>query len=205
VNKKSTDLDVGRDMGEPADLLVAEIVDAGLLSEGVLASFDHACNNLLKPRAATIPAGATIYAMPIESREIDGERRVGKSGGFDIGPLNELAPRLYLQTDLRRYEWRGLSRATRVFDFDFAGGRMPESERHIALRVSQSGVCHAIAVWFRLRLDDDIAIATGPNDANTHWKQAVYAMSPPLRLTAGKAMTLRARHNRNTLFLDLIR
>ena len=113
-------------------------------------------------------------------------------------------PRIYLQTDLSHYEWRGLARAIRVFDFDFAGGRLPDTDRVINIKRTEDGICHAIAVWFRLRLDDKIVIATGPHHPPTHWKQAVYAASPPRRLTAGKPVRLHARHNRNTVFLDLV-
>ena len=75
VRGKSTDIEIGGAMERRANVLVAEIVDAGLLSEGVIESFAHARENLLTKDARIIPAAATVFAMPIESRGIDAGRR----------------------------------------------------------------------------------------------------------------------------------
>ena len=206
VRRKSTEMEIGRDMAQRANLLVAEIVDPGLLIEGVLDSFAHARAHLLTRNARIIPSGATVFAMPIESREVAAGRRVGKAAGFDVGAMNSLAPRLYLQTDLRRCRWRALARPVTVFDFDFAaddGDAAPPATRRIPLTLTATGTCHAIALWFRLDLDDEISIATGPSDAATHWQQAVFALDPPLRVRRHDTAILAARHNRNTIFLDL--
>lgn len=205
VHGKSTDLEIGRGMARRANVLVAEIIDAGLLSEGVIESFDHARENLLTRDARIIPAAATVFAMPIESRQIDAERRVAKAAGFDVSAMNSLAPKLHLQTDLSRYQWRALARPVKLFDFDFTAGGIPPAHKRLPFKVTAAGICHAIAFWFRLDLDDEISIATGPNDPPTHWQQAVYALNPPVKLRAGARATLIARHNRNTIFLDLAR
>ncbi len=205
VRKKSTAMEIGRDMAQRANVLVAEVVDAGLLSEGVIDSIAHARANLLTRGARIIPARATVFAMAIESKQIDAERRVGRAAGFDVGAMNSLAPRLYLQTDLNRYEWRGLSRALKLFEFDFAAGAIPPAQRRVPFTATGTGTCHAIAFWFRLDLDDEISIATGPTSPPTHWQQAVYSLNPPMKLTKGAKATLIARHDRSTIFLDLAR
>lgn len=203
VRKRSTDMEVGRDMARRANVLVAEIVDAGLLSEGVLESFAHAHKNLLTKGARILPKGATVFAVPIDSKQIDAERRVRKAAGFDVGAMNNLAPQLYLQTDLNRYDWRALSRPVKVFEFDFAGDNVQPAHRRLPVRITEAGTCHAIAFWFRLDLDDEISISSGPNDPPTHWQQAVYSLKAPIRFAEGARATLIARHNCSTIFLDL--
>lgn len=70
-HKRSTALRVGagRDADLPghADVLVSEILDAGLLGEGHAPSIRHARAHLLKPGARIIPAAATLWALPMEA------------------------------------------------------------------------------------------------------------------------------------------
>lgn len=56
VTKHSTELDVVRDLGGPADILVSEVVSNDLLSEGAVPVVEHAVRHLLKPGAKVIPA-----------------------------------------------------------------------------------------------------------------------------------------------------
>lgn len=60
IAKRSTELAPGQDLPRPADLLISEILDAGLLGEGVMRTFRHAAAALILPDAAIIPAGATV-------------------------------------------------------------------------------------------------------------------------------------------------
>ena len=66
ISEKSTQLKIGVDLLEPADLLIAEVFDNGLLGEHFLPALLHAKRNLLKDEAVIIPAAADIYAMLIE-------------------------------------------------------------------------------------------------------------------------------------------
>lgn len=203
VGRKSTDLEIGSDMTRRANLLVAEIVDTGLLSEGVLDAFAHARSHLLTRTAKIIPAGATVFAMAIESEAIDAECRAGKAAGFDVSALNRLAPKLYHQTDINRYKWRALSQPVKIFDFDFTQGAIAPAQRRIPFKAVADGACHAIAFWFRLDLDDEISIDTGPSSPPTHWQQAVYALNPPVKLKNGARAEITASHDRNTISLGL--
>ena len=87
----------------------------------------------------------------------------------------------------------------------FARGHIAAEDKRIELVPTATGTCHALAFWFRLHLDDNISIATGPKDPPTHWQQAGCAVEPPMRLTRGRPVMLRARHNRKNIFLALER
>lgn len=79
INKKSSELVVGKDFPERADVLVAEIFDNGLIGERAIASYTHAKQHLLKPGAQLIPCGARVIGMCIESKEIFETQRDRKS------------------------------------------------------------------------------------------------------------------------------
>ncbi len=75
---------IGRELPSRVDLILAEILDAGLLGENILATMNDACGCLLKKEGKIIPQGATVYAFPIESLEISQERQVNMAAGFNI-------------------------------------------------------------------------------------------------------------------------
>jgi len=201
VNKSCEALDAGADLGGRADLLVAEIVDAGLLSERVLAAFADARARLLAPGAPIIPRGATVYAVPVESEALYAARRVGRVAGFDLSAFNALAPRLYLQAELRHYGWRPLAAPAPVFAFDFRNPDPEPAEAAIDITATADGTAQLVAFWFVLALDDETALSTGPDAPPTHWQQAVYALDAPFPVRAGDGMRIDARHDGNTIRL----
>lgn len=203
LHRRSADLVVGDELAEPADILVAEIVDAGLLSENILETIADARHRLLKPDAIIIPRRATVFAMPIECPEIAGERVVAAAAGFDVSPFNALMPRLYLQTHLSRYDWRPLASPTKLFGFDFTVDEPGNEETNARIIPIADGTAHAIALWFRLELDDTATIATGPMDPPSHWGQAVYAVNPAIETKQNEPVRLHARHDGHRIVLEL--
>jgi len=203
VHARSTDLALGADMKERAELLIGEIVDAGLLCERIVETFADARSRLLTPDAAVIPRRATVFAVPVESAKIAAERRVDRVAGFDLTPFNRVIPGLYVQTELARYAWRALAAPVEVFAFDFATALPGPAEARLRLVPNADGTAHAIAFWFRLELDAESALATGPADRPTHWKQAVYALDPPVALKQNEPARLIARHDGSLIRLGL--
>ena len=70
VRGRSTNLRLGVDIPERADLLVSEIFDVSLLGEDALNTFQHAQRELLKPNAKVIPAQARVWCALVESDEL---------------------------------------------------------------------------------------------------------------------------------------
>ena len=66
-------------MGQLADVLIAEIVDTGLLGENIIAATSDARRLLCKADVIIIPDGAAAYAGSIKSEEITRERSVNES------------------------------------------------------------------------------------------------------------------------------
>jgi predicted RNA methylase len=81
-------------MGQLADVLIAEIVDTGLLGENIIAATSDARRLLCKADVIIIPDGAAAYAGSIKSEEITRERSVDAANGFDISLFNNLRPNM---------------------------------------------------------------------------------------------------------------
>lgn len=201
VHRRSTALAPGPN--ERAELLVAEIVDCGLLSEGVLATIADARARLLRPGAQIIPAAASIYAVPVESAALHAELRVGRISGFDLRDFNDLAAHPYRQLDVRSYPWRPLTAPAELFRFDFSAASPAPETRELRLLPISDGTAHALVLWFRLMLDDESVIGTGPHDPPTHWKQAVFAVDPPCALNQNEPVRLTASHDGRIIRLAL--
>ena len=203
LHGRSTGLEVGVDLPRRADLLTAEIVDAGLLGEAILPTIADARARLLAPDAPVIPCAAAVFAMPVESAGIDAERRVDRAAGFDISAFNRLAPKLYLQTDLAKYDWRPLAAPAVLFRFDFTRAAPEAGETSARVIPRSDGTAHAVALWFELSLDGETTLATGPMDPPTHWKQAVFALETPVALNRNDPVRLTARHDGRRIRLAL--
>lgn len=67
VEKRSTELVVGVDMAERANVLVTEVFDTELIGEGAISTFTHALDNLLVKDCYVIPDNAVMYIQVVES------------------------------------------------------------------------------------------------------------------------------------------
>jgi predicted RNA methylase len=200
INKLSTNLVVGVDLEERADILVTEIFDNGLLGEYAFAAIEHARKHLLKPNAQLIPCGARVYAMCIESREIYQDHRVETISNFDLSPFNQFSSYGYSGYHLAKTDYRALTNTATIFDFDFY--KIPGNESTpIEFEITESGTCHAVVYWYELQLDKDTIISTAPHLPKLScWKQAVQLFSKPQTLTKGEIFKLIAYHDEEAIW-----
>lgn len=200
INKLSSDIVVGQDMPEQADILVTEIFDNGLLGEHALVAIEHARKHLLKPGAQLIPCGARVYAMCIESSEIYKNHRVDTISGFDLSPFNQFSSWEYCGYHIEKSEHKALSNTASIFQFDFLKDTKDESIE-INFEVTQSGLCHAVVYWYELQLDKDTIISTAPYLPQLScWKQAVQLLQKPISLTKGETFKLTAHHDNEAIW-----
>ena len=199
----SQNLTIGKELPSRVDVILAEIVDTGLLGENIITTMSDACDRLLKNEGKIIPLGATVYAVPIESLEISQERQVNMAAGFNIRQFNQLIPEIYLQTRLKNYKWHPLSDPLKIFDFDFTKPFPETQEIKLTLVPTKEGIAHAIAFWFELKLNPKISLSTSPFKKNTHWQQAIYSITPPLTLTPKKQNLLVANCDQRSIFFKL--
>ncbi len=67
IPKRSTEIIMGEDMLERANVLVTEVFDTELIGEGAIGTFTHALANLLTKDCHVIPDNAVMYVQVVES------------------------------------------------------------------------------------------------------------------------------------------
>jgi protein arginine N-methyltransferase 7 len=67
IPKRSTDIVLGVDMAERANVLVTEVFDTELIGEGAIGTFTHALESLLTADCHVIPDNAVMYVQVVES------------------------------------------------------------------------------------------------------------------------------------------
>lgn len=204
IAKMSTDLVVGRDMDERADLLVTETVDCGLLGEGIIPIVRHAREHLLRPRPVIIPARARIIFRLLTSSSIQRNNYVSTAAGFDVSLFNDFSTKTYFPVRLNAHHHDFLSAPIEAFDFDFESGPLSPRTRRMAALVQQSGVVHGIAFWFELDLHGGLQITNAPSNPISHWMQAVQCFERPTLVERGQNLTVECSHDDTTVRFALV-
>jgi arginine Nomega-methyltransferase len=190
----STGIEVGRELPRPADLLVTEIFDAGLLGERALPTLADARRRLLTPAAELLPRSATVYAQLVESPGLHALNHVGEAAGFDVGDFNVFESLEYFADYLSWYPHELLSEPFPLFTFSFGEGATG-AETEVEVPVVRDGSCQAVVMWFVLDLGSGVTLSSGPWDPVTHWRQAVQTVRDPLPVKAGRPAVVRAGHD----------
>jgi tetratricopeptide (TPR) repeat protein len=194
IAKRSTQMQLGVDLAEPADVVIAEILDVGILGEGMLPTLRHALQCLARPGAAVIPAAATIWVVPVEMPRLRAVNPVRGIEGFDLSAFDRFrGVGDYQNLRLEAEPHRALGPPVRVLDLDFRHPPARPSTGEIAITASQAGVIHAIAFWFDLHVDDAITVSNRPGGELSHWGQAVQFLPHDRVVAPGETIALTVR------------
>ena len=207
ISKASSDLQVGVDLPERADVLICEVFSVQVISEGVLPTVEDAKARLLKPDALIIPARATACGALVAGDSLARQVRVGWVQGLDLSSFNAFTPPLLYLAPGQALEW--LSEAVELLSFDLARGHgFPAQKQVLEVPVSSSGLCQGVVQWLRLELAPGVHFDNRPNAeseaANRHWAPVFYPFARPVPLQAGQTVTLRASHNRVGMHVELV-
>jgi tetratricopeptide (TPR) repeat protein len=174
IAKRSSELMLGRDLPEPADLLISEILDAGLLGEGVMRTFRHACAALISADAAVIPASVTVRGVLVECPELRRVNPIKKISGFDLSEFEIFRnPGAHRQFAMGQEPHRVLSEVFEIARFNFRQLPTEERTQSAPIQAIADGTAQAVAFWFDLQLDDAITLSTAPGGDSKHWRQAL--------------------------------
>lgn len=188
IARRSTELEPGKDLSRPADLLVAEILDAGLIGEGMLPTSRDALRRLVKPGAKVIPAAAQVLAQLVALPQLRAVNPLREICGFDLSPFDRFRNQsAHSIVRLDHEPYHPLSDIAEVLRIDFAhppDWTTPETQRWTADIVAP-GTAQAVVFWFELWLDDSIMVSTGPGGAMRHWGQAVCWLPEDRQVAAG--------------------
>lgn len=187
-----------------APLVVSEILDVGLLGEGVLPALEDAWARLLAPGAACVPCGALVHALlahvPPQPEALNfplPDAAAGGVCGVDVSPLAFPDWQRYSGCRLHELAHTVLSAPFDVFEFDFTrepaqqeeeGPRARRREARLRVRCAAEGPApNAVVFWFTLRLDAQTTLSTAPSQTHSCWGQAVQLFPEPLRVEAADA------------------
>ncbi len=197
IAKRSTELDAARDLGGPADLVVSEVLDAGLLGEGVLATLRDALKRLAKPGAKVIPAYADVHVQALEIPQQRSVNPLRDIAGFDLSAFDRFRNRSGHSTlRLEQVAHTALSAPATLTRVDFRDPpdwSQPDVQR-VSLPVTQSGSLQAFALWFTLWVDEATPVSTGPADLSNglpcmdHWGQAILWQADDRAVAAGESI-----------------
>jgi len=197
IAKRSTELDAARDLGGMADLVVSEVLDAGLLGEGVLATLRDALQRLAKPGAKVIPAYADVHVQALEIPQQRTVQPLRSIAGFDLSPFDRFRNRAGHSTlRLEQVAHGALSAPATLTRVDF---RTPPDWstpdiRRVTLPITAPGKLQAFALWFTLWVDEETPVSTGPAHLSNglpcmdHWGQAILWQAEDRAVTAGDSI-----------------
>ncbi|MCZ2078450.1 MAG: tetratricopeptide repeat protein, partial [Bryobacterales bacterium] len=142
IPKRSTELQLGTDLPEPANVLVFELFSSELLGERVLASIEDAKLRLLQPGCRIIPASASLMIALFGGERLASNLSVETVEGLDLSAFNQVITRrqMLARDDL---EIELLGDETEAFRFDFEQQKewVPQCTQ-IRIPVTVEGRCY---------------------------------------------------------------
>ena len=195
-HKKSSLLEVGKELPALVDIVVSEILDVGGLGEGVLPSIRHASQQLAKPGAKLIPARMKLWGQILEIPSRSKVAPVKEISGFDLSPFEQYRiPNEYSRIVLKAEKYRALSEVFPLLEVDFYNLPIAISDDQphrvpFEVPMTQDGTAQAIVFWFDLNVDDEIMVSSRPDGELEHWGQALFCFPNPKAVTAGDKLPL---------------
>ncbi|MEZ5831307.1 MAG: tetratricopeptide repeat protein [Dongiaceae bacterium] len=200
LNKKSTQLQVGTDLPDRADVFVSELINIGMLSPNMIPVLQHARETLLKPDARIVPAGAIVYGALIEAPQLARINPVRQISGFDLSPLDQLRSPGYAQIDLGADLVRQISQPFKALEFDFRTDLPERDARILQVTASSAGLAHGIAFWFDLIMDEEVVYSSASAARTNHWKQAAEFFPQPIAVQPGDRLMVITGYDNTRIF-----
>ncbi|HEX8079247.1 MAG TPA: 50S ribosomal protein L11 methyltransferase [Jatrophihabitans sp.] len=193
VQKLSTDLRIGRDLGGRVDVIVTEIVDCGLIGEGLLPTLQHARQELLKPGGRLLPHAARVYGAVLSCPAARSLNSVQAALGFDVATMNHLSTPGHFPLRLATWPHQLLSDDAQLFAVDFVEEPLVDGCQVLRLPITATGVADGMLAWFQLDLSEGIQLDNSPSNAGSHWMQAYVPFPQAWPLSAGEVVDIEVR------------
>jgi Tetratricopeptide repeat/Ribosomal protein L11 methyltransferase (PrmA) len=204
LTKPSTDLVVGYDLAQRAEVLITEIFSSGLLDENVLPTLEDAHERLMAPGAQIVPAAAAALGYLAGGDTLIGMLFARQAAGFDLTKFNDSRAGIFSSI------WRpheALSDDVELLRFDFSQREFPVDSRRLTIAATRSGECAGLLMWIRLELDSETVYENRPSPDPgqiSHWEHLVYSFPNLVVLEAGDLVELGVRHSRAQIYVDFL-
>jgi predicted nicotinamide N-methyase len=206
IAKRSTDLQIGSDLKEPAEVLVSEVFGTMVLNEHVIPTIEDARARLLKPSAVVIPNVARARVYLAGGAALESRLFVDRAVGFTLAPFNDfMSPRIWF--DAHHLPHDVLSEDVEVFRFDFTRPLARADKRVIDVidvTVTRPGRCFGVVQWLHLDFVEGVSYENRPISRTTNdgWGHMLYRFSEPMELKAGDRVRLLAQHNGHYMLIS---
>ncbi|WP_374306856.1 tetratricopeptide repeat protein [Dongia sp.] len=204
ITKKSTQLRLGEDLPEKADLFVSELINVGMLAPNMLPIIRHARENLVKPEGRIVPEAATVYGVLLECEHLARVNPVGEIAGFDMSVMDRFRSPGYAVIDFASDPHRRLSDRFAALDFDFRIDMKEMDSHRLTVPVTEAGLCHGVAFWFDLHMFGDVVYHSDSHARTNHWKQAAQFFKQPVAVKPGDRLRLAAGYDNTRIFFNLV-
>ncbi|WP_374653773.1 tetratricopeptide repeat protein [Dongia sp.] len=204
ITRKSTQLRLGEDLPERADIFVSELINVGMLAPNMLSVIRHARENLVKPEGRIVPEAATVHGVLLECEHLARINPVGGIAGFDMSVMDRFRSPGYAVIDFASDPHRRLSDRFVALDFDFRTDMKEMDSHRIVVPVTEAGMCHGVAFWFDLHMFADVIYRSDSHARTNHWKQAAHFLKTPIAVKPGDRITLAVGYDNTRIFFNLV-
>jgi hypothetical protein len=170
----------------------------------MLPIIQHARVTLCKPDARVVPQAALVWGALIQCDHLARISPVKTIAGFDMSAFDVFRTPGYSQIDLAADPHQMLSDRFRALDFDFRVA-MKDADLHaLAVTANAPGLCHGVAFWFDLVLDEQTVYRSENHSRTNHWKQAVHFFTDPVAVKPGDRLDIAAGYDTTRIFFNLL-
>ncbi len=169
---------------EKVDVIVAEIFGNCAINENILPVLHDAKKRFLKKGGIIIPQNCLVTVVPVDFTK----------WGQSLQQMNQIAGLKFVDTDLNYdVQLRSESIEAKYFlaepqklcEINFLQTVPNRIQQTLSYHVQRGGTLNGFAAWFHTQLTADIAFATSPKDAATHWQQAFFPLQENLSVEEG--------------------
>ena len=192
VNKKSTDLIIGEDLPQRADVVISEILSSEFVGEGVRSTILDANKRLLKKTGRMIPQSGSIRISLLgNNAEVSNALSVARVHGYDLSEFN-LISQSKINLKLKDKPLL-LSNPEDAFIINLHDkNRVVQEEKIIQLQANQNGFCLGLVQWLWIHLYKDIEYENRPGENDSHWSTPIYLFDEPVAVKMGDVLEIRA-------------
>lgn len=201
-SKLSTELEIGQELVERADILVSEILSSDLLTENVCDTFEDAHARLLKPDAIVIPRAASAIGCLVESPVLDDYVFVDRISGFNVSRFSQFAA-MKLPIHGTMTDWTRLSADIELVRVDLTQKRHESEIQTLSIPVLADGTATGVVQWMHVDLAEGVAFENHPDGyTDGGWLQILHHFPQPIQVRAGETLNLAVGHDRVTLIIQ---
>lgn len=179
---------------EQVDLIVSVFAGNLLFTEDLLPSLFHARDHYLKPGGRLVPDLAELVLVPVSAPDIHA-KRIGRwsepAQGLDFSAARRFAANEILWPERKELQDRveQLAEPAVLTALDLTTATSAHCQGEARCRIAQSGICHGLMGWIRMRLGDQW-LSTDPSSPEVHWAPGLLPIDPPMPVEAGQEVKI---------------